>query len=84
MYPCKCHICYKDIDEQHYAIEHSGHGQMMQEKLLESYVTVWMHPECATIMMLRLAHDVMRIRNTPNQPRRVVDLLQDTVKRNKL
>jgi hypothetical protein len=82
MRPCKCHICYKDITEQQYAIEHSGNGQTAEGKILESYVTIWMHPECATVMVLRLAYDVMRVENKPNQPRRVVDTLQDTAKRN--
>jgi hypothetical protein len=82
MFPCKCHVCYDDIDEQQNAIEHSGHGRMLQTKNLEGYVAIWMHPECATILALRLAYDVMGIRNTPDHPRRVVDALKDAAKHN--
>ena len=85
MTPCKCHVCYKDIDEQQHAIEHSGHGQMGDTStILEGYVSFWMHPECATVVALRLAHDVMKIKNMPNQPRRIVDELQTIAKHNQL
>jgi hypothetical protein len=84
MFPCKCHVCYGDIDEQQNAIEHTGHGCMLQTKNLEGYVAIWLHPECATILALRLAHDVMRIRNRPDQPRRVVDELKSIAKQNQV
>ena len=83
--PCKCHVCYKDIDEQQHAIEHTGHGQMGgRNTILEGLVSVWMHPACATIVALRLAHDVMKIKNMPDQPRRIVDELQTLAKPNQL
>jgi hypothetical protein len=43
---------------------------------IEGYVSLWFHPECATIMALRLAHDVMRIKTVKDQPMRVVDGLK--------
>jgi len=85
MTPCKCFVCYEDINEQQHAIEHSGHGQMgAKNTILEGFVSVWMHPECATVVALRLAHDVMKIKNMPDQPRRIVDELQTIAKHNQL
>ena len=93
MTPCKCHICYGDIREDQHAIEHSGHGQITQSKdprfselydRVEGYATLWFHPECATVMALRLAHDVMKIRNVKGQPSRVVDELQSISKINQV
>ena len=83
MFPCKCHVCYGDITEQQHAIEHSGHGCMSQSKE-KGYVAIWLHPECATIMALRLAYDVMKVENMTGQPRRVVDTLKIAAKNNQL
>ena len=83
--PCKCHICHGDIREDQYAIEHSSHGMLTQTKdprllhlhdRVEGYVSLWFHPECATVMALRLAHDVMKIKMDKDQPARVVDSLK--------
>jgi hypothetical protein len=85
MYPCKCHVCFKEVTEQENAIEHSGHGQSVRAEdpgIKEGYVTVWFHPECATVMMLRLANDVMRINTTATQPR-VAEALRNLVKERK-
>lgn len=79
---CPCHICHGEIREDQHAVEHMGHGQMSMSQLVEGAVTIWMHPECATVLALRLAHDVMRIKNAPHQPKRVVDELQDFAKLN--
>jgi hypothetical protein len=85
MTPCKCHICRGDIREDQHAIEHGGEGQMSQSKdprfakvfdWVEGYTTLWFHPECATVMALRLAHDVMKVKNVQDQPARVVDGLR--------
>ena len=79
MRPCKCHVCYEDITENEYAVQHSGHGQQSIDPLSgdpEGYVHIWLHPECATVLMLRLANDVMRARQS--KPR-VVDTLQAVV-----
>ena len=83
--PTRCHVCHGDIREDHYAIDHSGDGVLSQSKdprlanlhdRVEGYVTLWLHPECATVMALRLAHDVMRAKNGKDQPMRVVDELR--------
>lgn len=93
MTPCKCHICHGDIREDQHAIEHGGEGQMSQSKdprfakvfdWVEGYTTLWFHPECATVMALRLAHDVMKIKNVKDQPARVVDGLQALSKVNQI
>jgi len=77
---CDCHVCGERIFESRYAIEHSGAGQYVENKTLgEGFVSIWLHPECATVLALRLAHDVMRIPPTKGQPR-AVDLLQHSVK----
>ena len=84
MQHCDCHVCGKQIVDTQHAIEHSGAGQYSVNKQLgEGYVSIWLHPECATVLMLRLANDVMRIRPAKDQPPRVVDVLQQTA-RNKL
>jgi hypothetical protein len=89
--PCFCHICHGEIREDQNGIEHSGHGQLTQSRdprlaqlhdLVEGYVTVWFHPECATVMALRLAADVMKIKTESTQPKRVVDELKDLAKLN--
>ena len=91
MEPNFCHICYGEIRDDQNGIEHTGHGVMTQSKdprfapihdFVDGYVTVWFHPECATVMALRLAHDVMRIKSDKDQPKRVVDELQDLAKVN--
>jgi hypothetical protein len=51
---------------------------------VEGYTTLWFHPECATVMALRLAHDVMKIKNVKDQPARVVDGLQALSKVNQV
>ena len=86
MTPTRCHICGGEIREDQNAIEHSGHGQMSQSRTthIDGYVSVWFHPECATVMALRLAHDVMRIKGAKEQPKRVVDELQDLAKVNQV
>lgn len=93
MTPCACHICHGEITEDQYAVEHSGHGQMTQSKdprfsqmfdLVQGYTTIWLHPECATVLMLRLANDVMRVKHEDKTTRRVVDVLQDVARVNQV
>lgn len=89
MQPCKCHVCYSLIREDQPAVEHSGHGQYIhredseERSRHEGYVTIWMHVECATVLALRVASDVMRVRPKDGL-RRVVDTLQDTAKKHVL
>jgi hypothetical protein len=89
--PCFCHICYEEVRNDQHGIEHSGHGQMTQTRdprfgplhdFVEGHMTLWFHPECATVMALRLSHDVMRIKGAKDQPKRVVDGLQALAKVN--
>ena len=92
MTPCKCHICHGEIREDQHAIEHMGEGTLLVSKAdknklyntREGTVTLWFHPECATVMALRLAHDVMKIKNVEGQPARVVDGLQALSKVNQV
>lgn len=86
MTPTRCHICGEAIRDDQNAIEHSGHGQMSHSRTthIDGYVSVWFHPECATVMVLRLANDVMRIKGAKDQPKRVVDELQDLAKVNQV
>lgn len=81
MQHCDCHVCGKHIREDQNAVEHSGAGQYVQNKQLgEGYVSVWLHPECAAVLAMRLMHDVMRIKHVAGQPPRVVDTLQNFVR----
>ena len=91
MHPGTCHICHEVIREDQHAIEHMGDGELFHSKdprfaaindRLSGGVNLWFHPECATVMALRLAHDVMRIKNVKDQPARVVDALQGVAKVN--
>jgi len=95
MTPTLCHICHGEVREDQHGIEHSGHGQLTQSKdtvfqktfskgWAEGYTSVWFHPECATVMALRLSYDVMRIKNLPDQPSRVVDGLRSLAKVNQV
>jgi hypothetical protein len=75
MQPCDCHVCGQLVSEEHYGIEHSGSGQyVLDKKVGQGYVSIWLHPECATVLMLRLANDVMRVKRADG---RVVDVLQN-------
>lgn len=93
MTPYKCHICGNDIREDQHAIEHLGQGELFSSKdprvsdlvaRVGGSVVLWFHPECATVMALRLAHDVMKIKNFKDQPARVVDELQAISKINQV
>jgi hypothetical protein len=57
---------------------------MQAKQQYEGYTTLWFHPECATVLALRLAHDVVRIKSDKDQPKRVVDELQDLAKVNQV
>jgi len=65
-----CHVCDKEIEKDQYAIEHMGFD-----------FTMWLHPECATILMLRLGHDVIRVGRTDKHPLRVPEILRDVRKK---
>jgi hypothetical protein len=93
MHPAsKCHVCYGDIREDQDAVEHSGDGVLTQSKdprlggllqtRVEGSVGIWMHPECAVVLSMRLMHDVMKAKNTTDKPMRVVDTLKSVSKIN--
>lgn len=85
MYPArKCHICYGEIREDQDAVEHSGEGVLTQSKdpRVEGHVGIWMHPECAVVLSMRLMHDVMKAKNGKDKPMRVVDTLKSVSKIN--
>ena len=91
--PTFCHICNEEVRQDHYGIEHSGHGIMTQSKdprfkpihdFVDGYTTVWFHPECATVMAMRLIHDVMNVDSMEGQPMRVVQALQALSQANQL
>lgn len=93
MTPYLCHICYQEVKENQHGIEHSGDGVLTQSKdprvaklhdRIEGHVNVWFHPECATVMAMRLIHDVMKVKHMQDQPMRVVDGLQALSKANQL
>lgn len=67
--PTDCHVCGKQVEQSEYGIEHSGMDN-----------TIWLHPECATILVLRLSHDVVRVGRTNKYPLRVQEVLRDSRK----
>jgi len=94
MYPAsKCHVCYGDIREDQDTVEHSGDGVLTQsndprvvglQTRVEGQVHIWMHPECAVILSLRIMHDVMEAKSGKNKPMRVVDTLKSVSKINQV
>ena len=82
----KCHVCYGDIREDQDMVEHSGDGILTQSKdprlggllqtRVEGSVNIWMHPECAVVLSMRLMHDVMKVKSGKDKPLRVVDTLK--------
>ena len=94
MHPAsKCHICYGDIREDQDMVEHSGDGVLTQsndprvvglQTRVEGQVHIWMHPECAVVLSLRIMHDVMGAKNGTDKPMRVVDTLKSVSKINQV
>ena len=90
----KCHVCYGDIREDQDMVEHSGDGILTQSKdprlggllqtRVEGSVNIWMHPECAVVLSMRLMHDVMKAKNGKDKPMRVVDTLRSVSKINQV
>jgi hypothetical protein len=64
-----CHVCSKDFKQEDKIIEHTG--QVFRFPLTEGLGCIVLHEECATVLILRLAADVMRVDKVP----RVVDKL---------
>lgn len=74
----QCHVCHGDIREDQDMVEHSGAGVAYRTggHATESSVSIWMHPECAVILSLRIMHDVMKAKSGKDKPMRVVDTLK--------
>ena len=70
-----CHTCGRPFEDVDIVVEHSG-AAMVHKNGLETTDrgSIVMHPECATILAMRLISDVMDIRNSPEM--RVVDTLR--------
>jgi hypothetical protein len=71
-----CHVCSAKLIVGHdIIVDHSG-AAMVHDGGQETngHGSIILHPECATILAMRLLHDVMEIRNSPNM--RVVDVLR--------
>jgi len=63
-----CHVCGKDFKQEDKIVEHTGH--VYRFPIVEGSGCIVLHEECATILILRLAADVMRA-----DYKRVVDKL---------
>lgn len=88
----KCHVCHQDFKDTDHAVHHSGHVsvfikarlQSAQDKgdvlkVLEGTGGITLHEECATILAMRLLHDVMVFRpGDGHDDPRVVDTLRRT------
>jgi hypothetical protein len=72
-----CHVCsQKFVHDHDVAIDHSGAAMVHEDgQQTNGHGSIVMHPECATILAMRLLHDVMDIRNGPDM--RVVDTLRN-------
>lgn len=74
-----CFMCSGKIGEKQFAIEWTGVASINSEKRSE-YVNIWLHPECATVMVLQLASDITKqppAQHNSNEPNRVVDSLRN-------
>ena len=82
----KCHVCHGPIREDQDAIEHSGEGVSYRTggNYSECGVSIWMHPECAVVLGMRLMHDVMQIKSNKDKPMRVVSTLQSVSRINQV
>ena len=79
-----CHVCHKPVDMADFAVEHDGHvGIRNQVFSAEGYGHIIMHAECATVLAMRLIHDVMKQKERTSQtPLRVVEALSKARKAN--
>jgi hypothetical protein len=71
-----CHVCSAKFKDTDVVVEHSGAGMLVisgQEH--NAGGSIALHPECATILAMRLLSDVMDIRTGPEM--RVVDALRN-------
>lgn len=79
-----CHVCHKPVDVSDFAVEHDGHVGISNKTFsAEGYGHIILHAECATVLAMRLIHDVMKQTDrTAQTPKRVVETLNHTRKEN--
>ena len=73
-----CHVCERNFVDDDVVVEHSGLVEELDPNVTTKtpvYGSVTLHPECATVLAMRLLYDVMDIHHTPESPR-VVDSLK--------
>lgn len=85
----QCHVCGKDIRQHHPAVAHDGTVYVDDSRVSfggYSQGTLHLHTECATILILRLAADVMRQKPSSEDlvPHRVVESLANARKESEL
>ena len=79
-----CHVCHKPVGIADFAVEHDGHVGIRNKTFsAEGYGHIIMHAECATVLAMRLIHDVMKQKERSVQtPLRVVETLNKVRKAN--
>jgi|APGre2960657404_1045060.scaffolds.fasta_scaffold10198_5 hypothetical protein len=79
-----CHVCRTPVDMSDFAVEHDGHvGMSNQSFTVEGHGHIILHAECATVLAMRLIHDVMNQKERTFQtPRRVVEALSKLKREN--
>lgn len=78
MSPTACHVCSKKISLDDQVIEHGGRVNAGGKYDVNGGIT--MHPECAAILVLRLAADVVKQPSESKIPQgeaRVLHVLRD-------
>lgn len=87
-----CHVCHQPFNDSDFAVHHSGSVTVMLKtrleaapyesraaRIVEGHGGITMHEECATILAMRLLHDVMQHRpHDDREDPRVVDTLRRT------
>jgi hypothetical protein len=72
-----CHVCGKPVDITDFGIEHDGHVHAYHSDDPSAvYGAILLHAECATVLAMRLIHDVMQQdKRTEQTPLRAVEVL---------
>ena len=77
--PMSCHVCGKPVDLGDVGVVHYGCVVTRNNDgtLTEDYSPLALHTECATVLAMRLIHDVVAVTERPPQtPLRVIELLR--------
>jgi hypothetical protein len=72
-YPSMCHVCGAVLRACDSAIVHDGRVHTTSDNGTE-YGSIGLHTECATILAMRLMHDVMKHKGSSHEPRVVLSL----------